>query len=369
MSKNMRYWVWLSSMTKISPKRKNQLVEYFGDAEGIWSAPESELKSLPFITAAGFGELVDARKKDESEKILRKVQDRGIRLVTIKDRHYPSNLKNIYDPPVVLYVKGSLSGDENYVSVVGSRKATDYGLKTAENISSELSRLGITVVSGLARGIDSRAHIGALKLGGRTVAVLGCGVDVVYPSENERLMEKIIDCGAVISEYVPGVPPMARNFPARNRIISGMSLGVVVIEAGKGSGSLITADFALEQGREVFAVPGNINSPNSSGTNRLIKDGAKIVTSVDDILEELKLFLKADAEKSPGPKTGNEFLFRGLDSDERKVVECLFHGPLHIDFLAQKCGLSAQMTSSLLIMMELKGIIEQMPGKIFRLKA
>lgn len=368
MSEKIRYWVWLSSLTKVSPKKCNQLLEYFCDPENIWNAPEMELKKLPFITQSNFEELVDVKKKDDAELILRNVCDCGIKLVTIQDESYPMYLKNIYDPPVVLYVKGSIKARDNYVAVVGSRKATSYGMKMAEDISFELSRFGITVVSGMARGIDSYAHDGALRCGGRTVAVLGCGVDVVYPSENEKLMEKIINSGAVISEYVPGMQPLAHNFPARNRIISGISLGVAVIEASDKSGSLITANFALEQGREVFAVPGNVNSINSSGTNRLIKDGAKMVTGIEDILEELKLFVSVNNNNCFNHKKNIRFLFYGLDLEEKKIAECLISEPLHIDSLAQKCGLGIQAISSILTMMELKGIIEQAPGKIFRLK-
>jgi len=364
----MLYWIWLSSLTRISPKKCKQLIDYFGNPENIWNAKEKELKILPFITKTNYEELIDPKKKLNSEKIFNTVNRLGIKIITIKDSNYPAFLKNIYDPPVVLYVRGSIIADENYVAVVGSRKATPYGLRTAEDISCKLTKYGITVVSGMARGIDSSVHKGAVKYGGRTVAVLGCGVDISYPAENESLMEKIISSGAVISEFVPGTPPLSRNFPLRNRIISGMSLGVVVIEAGERSGSLITAELALEQGREVFAVPGNINSSNSLGTNKLIKDGAKMVTSVDDILEEIRIFINVDNNYYVSNKVDDKLNFFGLDSDEKKIVKCLMHEPMHIDSLAHMCGLSSQAINALLLMMELKGIIEQMPGKIFMLK-
>jgi DNA processing protein len=364
----MIYWVWLSSLTRVSPKKCKKLIDYFGDPESIWNAKQEELKSLSFITRTNFEELVDIKKKQNCEKILNTINRLGIKVITIKDEIYPSFLKNIYDPPTVLYMRGSIDECEKFIAVVGSRNATSYGRRAAENISSDLSRYGITVASGMARGIDSYAHRGALKFGGRTVAVLGCGVDIVYPPENETLMEKIISSGAVISEFAPGTLPIPRNFPLRNRIISGMSLGVVVVEAGEKSGSLITVDQALEQGREVFAVPGNINSINSSGTNKLIKDGAKIITSVDDILEEIRIFLNTDNNYCVSNKIDDRYIFFGLDSDEKKIVECLMREPMHIDLLAQTCGLSSQAASALLVMMELKGVVEQTPGKIFTLR-
>lgn len=264
---------------------------------------------------------------------------------------------------------------EKSISIVGSRKATSYGLEAGEELAYQLSMLGITITSGMARGIDSSAHKGALKAKGRTIAVLGCGHDIIYPPENKALIEEIIKSGAVISEYLPGTKPMAMNFPARNRIISGISLGVVVIEAAENSGSLITANFALEQGREVFALPGNINRINSKGTNKLIKEGAKLTTCIEDILEELEIYNLIDNKKIDGIDEDNidneifdQKYYRGLDNEERRMIQCLKYEPLHVDYLANMTGYSIKHINSILTMLELKGVIEQMPGKIFRLR-
>lgn len=369
MQQSLKYWIWLSSLRGIGPKKYSRLLEAFGEPQGIWDASEDNLKGLPFLTPPNIAQLIDKKQRDAVEKHLEAIDKHQIKVVTIKDEEYPSYLKNIYDPPTVLYVKGEIRCDERAVAVVGSRKATPYGLSMAQTIAYELAGRGIAVVSGMARGIDSSAHHGALKAGGRTVAVLGCGLDTAYPPENGGLMEKIAGSGAVISEYLPGVPPMAYNFPARNRIISGIALGVVVVEASERSGSLITAEFALEHGREVFAVPGNLNNSNSRGTNRLIRDGAKIVTDMEDILEELKVFHTANNNRSSEYKnTAKSDPFEGLDAEERKIAQSLQDEPLHIDVLAGRCGFSVQTTGSLLMMLELRGVIEQMPGKIFKLK-
>jgi DNA processing protein len=369
MSEQLKYWVWLNSIPNVGAVKGNLLINHFGDPKNVWEASEAELKTAPFLNVQTIALLTDDRYKREALKQLKTIQDLKIKIITIKDDLYPYYLKNIYDPPIILYVRGNMLQEEKCVAVVGSRRATPYGLKMAETISYKLARLGITVISGMARGIDTYAHNGALRAGGRTIAVLGCGPDIVYPSENKELMAKIIETGAVISEFQPGMQPIATNFPARNRIISGISQGVVVIEAGERSGSLITAGFALEQGREVFAVPGNINSFTSVGTNKLIKDGAKIVTDIEDIIEELKVYNLSGVETGIEIKESfDQSKFKGLDSEERKLVECLKSEPLHIDILADKSGLSVKAVSSILVMLELKGVVEQAPGKIFKIK-
>jgi DNA processing protein len=369
MSEKLKYWIWLNSIPKVGAVKCKQLLNHFGQPENVWEASHAELKRLPFLSAQTADLIKDPRYKEEAILKLKTVNDLNINIITINDGLYPYYLKNIHDPPIILYVRGKMYNEEKCVAVVGSRKATSYGLKMAETISYELAKLGITVVSGMARGIDTYAHNGALRACGRTVAVLGCGLDIVYPSENKELMDKIIETGAVISEYPPGMQPVPGNFPARNRIISGISQGVVVIEAGERSGSLITAGFALDQGREVFAVPGNINSFTSVGTNKLIKDGAKIVTDIEDILEELKMFnfsgVNIGIEKK---KAYDEARFKGLDSEERKLLEYLKMEPLHIDVLVKKSGMSVKVVNSILVMLELKGIIEQTPGKMFKIK-
>ncbi|HEX9060388.1 MAG TPA: DNA-processing protein DprA [Clostridia bacterium] len=367
MAQNLKYWVWLSSMPGIGPLKRKRLIESFGDPKLIWEVGSAELKCLDYLRINDVDQLINQKYRDESERIFEEIYKQGIRVITIQDELYPYYLKNIYDPPVVLYYKGTIQKNEKMVAVVGSRKASGYGLKMAEKLSEQLSENGITVISGLARGIDTYAHRGAMKSSGRTIAVLGCGIDIVYPWENKLLMEKITTQGAVISEYIPGVQPRPQNFPARNRIISGASLGVVVIEAGERSGSLITADFALEQGRDVFAVPGNIESSTSIGTNRLIKEGAKIVTCIEDILEELCGTSPVERPKKIVSKKPLVNKFTELDIEETAVVEKLVDEPLHIDALALKCEMAVQTVSSILVMLELKGVVEQLPGKIFKL--
>lgn len=369
MLERFKYWIWLGSLVKIAPKKRIELLEYFKDPQAIFEAQEEKLMSFPFITAGVLEQLLNRKIRSELDEVLERLYRLGISVTTIHDEIYPGYLKNIYDPPVVLYYKGSIMADERYIAVVGARKATNYGLSMAERISYELAEYNFNVISGMARGIDTFAHKGALDAGGRTTAVLGCGLDIIYPVENRKLMERIFESGAVISEYLPGTQPLHYNFPARNRIISGVSLGVVVIEAGEKSGSLITADFALEQGREVFAVPGNINSANSTGTNRLIKEGAKMVTGIVDILEELILMDDGCNNKNLEYKNNkSKYIFKGLEIDERRLVECLQVEPLHIDRLSQRCGLDMGMVNSILVLLELKGIVEQLPGKIFKLK-
>lgn len=233
-----------------------------------------------------------------------------IKTLTLQDKNYPANLRHIYQPPSIIYFRGEVLLEDNIaVAVVGSRRATDYGLGNAERLGFELASRGVTVISGLARGIDTAAHKGALRAGGRTIAVLGSGLDVMYPSENKRLADEITRYGAVISEFEPDAPPARHNFPKRNRIISGLSLGVVIVEAAKRSGSLITADFALEQGREVFALPGKVGSFTSEGTHNLIKQGAKLIESIEDIVEELEALkeLTTDLQGKVYVKNGKSF--------------------------------------------------------------
>lgn len=366
---DIQYWVWISSIPGIGAVKSKRLLEHFKDPYNVWKAKENELKELTFLTQKDVYNLVDSDIKEQVKKHLENIFKNNIKVLTVNDRLYPPYLKNIYDPPVVLYVKGSIKKDEKYLAVVGSRKATSYGLSMAGTISRELSCYGITVVSGMARGVDSYAHRGSISGGGRTIAVLGCGLDIVYPYENKKLMESIIENGACVSEYLPGTAPLASNFPARNRIISGMSLGVIVIEAGERSGSLITADFALEQGREVFALPGNVCSLKSAGTNRLIKEGAKIVTSIEDILEEINInFNDENIEEFFEKNILDENFFKGLNQEERTVASCLRLEPSNIDLISKKTGFSVQLVSSVLIMLELKGIVEQLPGKMYKLK-
>lgn len=287
------YLIALNMVNDLGCLKIKRLLKVFKRAKDVFSAQESEIAKVAGVNRKIVGEIKKVLNSKEFKEELLFIEKQKIKVITILDEDYPSNLKNIYAAPALLYVKGSLlKNDSIALSVVGSREASDYGLKAAERLSFDMAKYKITVVSGLARGIDTHSHIGALKGGGRTIAVLGSGLDVIYPPENIRLYQRIKDKGAVISEFPVFTPPNRQNFPRRNRIISGLSLGVVVVEAKRRSGSLITADLALEQGREVFALPGNAGSLTSQGTNHLIRQGAKLIENLDDIIEELQSPLK-----------------------------------------------------------------------------
>ena len=297
----------------------------------------------------------------------------AIRAITINDAEYPKNLRNIYNPPKQLYTNGALlEADEMAVAIVGSRRASIYGLETGDKLGFELASRGVTVVSGMAIGIDSAAHRGALRAKGRTIAVMGSGHNVIYPPQNKKLYEEIAKTGAVVTEYEDDDPPHAQHFPARNRIISGLSLGVVVVEAAKNSGALITANFAAEQGRTGFAVPGKVSSHTSGGTNELIKDGARLVQSVDDILEELNIVeiepVRDDERDKIEAKIASKtraYIYNSLTEDERKVYKMLSDKPVYIDEVFEKAGLDSAKGSKALLDLELKKLIAQLPGKRF----
>ena len=295
----------------------------------------------------------------------------AIRKITLDDAAYPKNLRNIYNPPKQLYVNGEFAEqDEVAVAIVGSRRASIYGLETSERLGYELALRGVTVVSGMARGIDSAAHRGALKARGRTIAVMGSGHAHIYPPENKDLYREIASSCAVITEYEDSVEPLPYNFPARNRIISGLSLGVVVVEAARNSGALITADFAAEQGRTVFAVPGKVSSATSSGTNDLIKDGARLVQSADDIMEELSIAgiepagngKRAAIEEGITRKT-MAYIYNSLTEQQRVIYKILSDEPLYIDDILEKTGLDPRKASKVLLDLELKRLIKELPGK------
>lgn len=354
------YWVWLNSLVKISARKRFELLEYFKDPAYIWHAAKDELEGTGYLSTNDIIVIMDKDLRKEADVHYENICRLDIDIVTLYSPTYPSLLKCIYDPPSVIYVKGCLDPVVKTVAVVGSRRATQYGLDTSERLSFGLAGYGITVSSGMARGIDTYAHKGAIKAGGKTIAVLGCGLDRAYPPENKRLMQQICENGAVISEFLPGTPPLAYNFPARNRLISGISLGVVIVEASEKSGSLITTDYALEQGRDVFSVPGNIDSINSIGTNRLIRDGAKIVTCLSDILDELGI-------NNDPCIVNKQPRYECLDNDEKQIVKCLKKGSMNIDEISQRCGMEINITGSILLMLELKAVVEQLPGKHFRL--
>jgi len=372
------YWLWLSSLTGLGPVKARRLLEIYGHPRVIYHLPEEKLKEQGQLTPKNIEEILSREKKEKIDKIADLMLKKDIKLVTFLDKSYPEKLKHIYDPPVALYYRGSFALSEFSVAVVGSRRTTNYGSITAKKLSYELAVRGVQIVSGMARGIDSMAHEGCLDAGGKTVAVLGCGPDYIYPPENARLYEGILAAGGLIlSEYPPGTPPMQYNFPARNRIISGISSGVLVVEAAQRSGSLITAALALEQGREVFAVPGNIDCAYSRGTNSLIREGAKIVLGVEDILEEFDYREeKATVTKksdTAGRRAGNTAsgtahkIYCGLSTGEIRVVKTIQKGIHHIDEIIQHSNISISEINNILFMLEMKGVVAQMPGKFFEL--
>jgi len=347
----LAYWIGFNLVRGIGPARLRRLLDHFGDAATAWNAPAGELQGVG-LDRRSLENLLTVRRQVDLEQQLRRAEQAGVRVLTWETPGYPRNLLNIAAPPPVLFVKGAFSdADEWAVALVGTRRATAYGREVARDLAAGLAASGVTVVSGLARGIDAVAHRAAVDAGGRTIGVLGCGADVVYPPEHRDLMTAIAQTGAVVSDYPLGTAPDAVNFPPRNRIISGLSKLVVVVEADEDSGALITSDFAAEQGRDVFAVPGNINQRSSRGTNRLIQQGAPPVLAVADVLEALNLTRSHEqkAVRAAAP----------ADATERRLLEQLAAGPAHVDDLAADLVLPISQVSSALAMMELKGLVRQ----------
>jgi DNA processing protein len=372
---DLKCWIALKWVEGVGNVGFKTLLNAFGSPQQVFAAPFSMLKAVPGIGAKAARQIRDFSDWEKVEKELECARRIGIEIITLHDPNYPHGLSNIYDNPAYLYVKGSLRDDDVNVAFVGSRMASAHGLFTTERLCRELALQGITIVSGMARGIDSAAHRGALAGRGRTIAVLGCGLDIIYPPENEKLLSDIAASGAVISEFPLGTPPNAPNFPARNRIISGISIGVVVVEAGEKSGSLITARIALEQGREVFAVPGNIDISGSRGTNKLIKQGAKLIENIDDILEEIlpqtgrmppsvKTHASRDCADSH-PAKRETVPDRHFTENEKAVWQVISQKPVHIDQIITSTGRTAAEVLSSLLSLELNGVIEQKPGKIY----
>jgi len=348
------YTIGLNLIPGIGAARSAALVERFGSAEAAWKASPAALAEAGLPKPA-YESMLDLRARIDLQAFLEETAAKGITVLTIEDQGYPRRLKSIALPPPVLYMLGEIiEKDEWAVAIVGTRKYTHYGRQVAEEMAAFLARNGITVVSGLARGVDSIAHQAALDAGGRTVAVLGSGVDVLYPPENRKMAEAMARQGAVISDYPPGTPPDGINFPPRNRIISGLSLAVVVVEAGERFGASITANYALEQGREVFAVPGNIYSPQSKGANRLIRDGAHPLTSPEDLLEVLDLTMVAEQQSARMVLPGNAL--------EAAIFEQLGQEPVHVDQIGIEAALPIEQVSATLAMMELKGMVRQVGG-------
>jgi DNA processing protein len=349
-----RYWIAFNLVKGIGSARMHSLLDFFGDAQTAWEA------STPDLDAAGLSprlveSVILARKDGSVERVWESIQKQGINVLTWEDKSYPRRLKEIDQPPPVLYLRGEILDEDQWsVAIVGTRRATPYGHQAAEELAIALARRGITVVSGLARGIDAISHQAALKAEGRTLAVMGSGVDQIYPPEHRRLADQICTQGALVSDYPPGAPPEAANFPPRNRIISGLSLAVVVIEAGESSGALITASFASDQGRAVFALPGSIYAPQSKGANRLIREGAHIFLDVPDLLEILNLGQVSQQRSARSALPG--------DTTEAKLYAILGREPIHVDEIGARAELPIEQVSAALTLMELKGLVRQVGG-------
>ncbi len=349
-----RYWIGINLVKGIGAVRLRALLDFFGDAKSAWEGSSADLR------AAGLSKnlverFLKARSDVDLDTLWDEIAAKNIRVMTWDDADYPARLREISQPPPILYLRGDFVEDDAWaVAIVGTRRITSYGRQVTEEIAAFLAQNGVTVVSGLARGVDGIAHQAALNAGGRTFAVLGSGVDRVYPPEHRNLAEAIIGSGAILSDYPPDTPPEASNFPPRNRIISGLSMATIVIEAGETSGALITANFAVEQGREVFAVPGNIFAPQSKGPNRLIQNGAHPLLKTRDILEVL------DLTRVTEQRTARKTL--PADGTEARLLGALSYKPLHVDEIRAKTGLAVEKVSSTLVMMELKGMVRHVGG-------
>ncbi|MCH5186389.1 MAG: DNA-processing protein DprA [Oscillospiraceae bacterium] len=400
-------WVWLTERMHRSSRTITELMSIFDDVGEIYA--KTDFKDIDFLTPAQRSAL-ENKSLDEANKILEKIKMTGADILVYSSPDYPDMLRKTDEPPYVLYIKGEIMKWDRLmpIAVVGTRSCTDYGLNAAWAICTGLARSGITIVSGMARGLDSVAAAAAIKAGCKTIAVLGCGLDIVYPPENDRLMEAVTKHGAVITEYPPSTPPRGSHFPVRNRIISGLSRGTLVIQAPLHSGALITANYALDSGKDVFAVPGDINSPQSRGTNMLIKTGAKLVESSADILCEYRAeieLLKSeitrgksadlDFEYEPAPsdnggggknktekksgaakkKTVNneknisidDERYSGLDDDEKSIIAQLIKSNMHIDDIKRNTDITIEKLTTKLTVLEMRGFIVQMPGKLFRI--
>jgi len=350
MSDEKKYWIGFNLVRGIGSVRFQQIRTFFGDLSVAWNASAEGFKEAG-LPGRALNNFLKLRKQIDLDQFYESILEKNITVLTLLDDDYPPLLKEIDQSPPVIYVKGTLTpADEFSVAIVGTRRVSEYGQQITRDASIYLTGHGLTIVSGLARGVDGLAHRHALEAGGRTIAVLGSGVDVIYPPEHRKLAEAISENGAVISDYPLGTQPEGVNFPPRNRIISGLSLATIVIEAGDRSGALITADFALEQGRDVFAVPGNVLSPASRGTNRLIQNGAFAMVSPQDVLDVLNLSeveaIKTARQVLPG------------NTMEAKILQVMGFEPMHVDEICNQVGMAVEKVSAALTMMELKGMVQ-----------
>ncbi len=343
------YWLWLASVPGVGCRTALKLFGFFKDIQHIYEASERELAGSSILKQSQIENLIGSRDEEKIRRMSGEMTDKGIRCVSFEDESYPTSLTELYDPPSVLFVKGMLPEDDEWImSVVGARSCTPYGRYMSRNLSRGMAFSGMSVVSGMARGIDSEAHLGALDAGGRTYAVLGCGTDICYPPENMDLYEEIASHGGLISEYLPGTEPDARHFPVRNRIIAALGRGVLVVEARRKSGAMITAEQGLELGREIFAVPGRADDALNEGTNMLIKSGAKMVTEVSDILEEFDILAREYKKNNIT-----------LDNYEKVVYSSICLVPRSADEVAVSSGLDIRLVMRTLTSLELKGAIRR----------
>lgn len=347
-----KYWLGFNLVQQVGSVSIQRLLAFFGNLQDAWHAKASDLAAAE-LNKPAIQSLVQARQQLDLDEEMQRVDAVGARLITFIDSEFPDNLRTISDPPMLLYVKGSLlPTDMRALAVVGTRKMTRYGHDATTQTAQWLAKQGVTIISGMADGVDAIAHEAALAAGGRTIAVFGCGIDIIYPSHHDELSEKIMQHGALVSEFPLGVPPTGTNFPRRNRIISGLSLGVLVAEAPERSGALITAETALEQGREVFAIPSNIFNQNGAGCNRLIQDGAKLVMHPRDILDELDISHTAIETRTKVNKILPE------DETERLILQYLEADAIHADDLARITGLPIATVTAVLTILELKGLAQ-----------
>lgn len=376
----IEYWIWLSTRSRVGPRTAAALLECFGTPEEVFLADRAALLQSQAVTPAMLPSLLD-KSLLEANKILNACCENDIRILTMQEEAYPAALRAIADPPIVLYVKGSIPELEErpVIGIVGSRNASAYGLSVAEQLGYNLHAGSCTVISGMAKGIDGAAMRGALKSGDRVIAVLGCGVERIYPRENTDLYKELLTRGCILSEYPPGTPPLPENFPPRNRIISGISDGVLIVEAAKNSGSLITAEFALEQNRDIFAVPGNIGIAACEGSNRLLKNGAELVQSANDILEAYRFRYPDTVGAAPeaaspqkpmetdAPKQYIDIntLSGKLPPAAIEVLRGLGQDTLTMDELIDASGQGAGTVLSMLTLLEIKGFVQQLAGNRF----
>lgn len=378
---SLKYWLWLKMREHLTPAKTFLLLERFGEPDDIFLRGREDYETIQGLPEAAIESLCD-KSLDAAERVLEECAKQEITVISMQDANYPERLRQIYHPPILLFARGHLPDmdDEVAIAFVGTRKCSAYGIRVTDQIAAEIAAAGGLIVSGMALGIDAAAHSAALREGAKTVAVLGCGVDICYPRQNRRLMHEIIENGAVISEYIPGTAPDRQNFPARNRILSGISLGVLVAEAPERSGALITATLAAEQGRDVFAIPGDISNLCSRGANRLIADGAKLVLSGEDVLNEYRNEF-ARKIRTPDPiarrvaaqhrmeeqSSALEAMLSRYRPEEQSVLRAIGTECRHVDEIIAESGVPAPYVLSLLTVLEISGVVEQSAGKHFKL--